>query len=1006
MRKPCPYALFFLLGLVPSVTAGAKAERAGIDFFEQKIRPVLVEHCYKCHSAEAQQAGKLKADLLLDSRAGMLHGGDSGPVLVAGKPADSLILKSLRHEGDVRMPPGKRLSEAVIGDFSKWVAMGAPDPRTGDTLVKKGIAIDKARTYWAFRPLAASAPPVVKNLAWARTPLDRFILAKLEEKKLGPNKLTSRERLIRRAYFDLLGLPPTPAEVDAFVNDPAPDAYERLVDRLLESPHLGERWARHWLDLVRFAESGGYEFDKDRPTAHHYRDFVIKAFNQDLPFDQFVRWQLAGDQLAPENFDAVSATGFLVAGPFPGQTTAKTQQLIRYNHLDDMIATVGSSMLGLSLGCARCHEHKYDPIPQEDYYRLIANLSRTDSVDAKINVDPAGYRKAKAAFEQAHAPFHKALKHFEQAELPKRLQTWWEEHKDTAAPAWLIVDAVEAKGKSPLQQRPDGSLLATGKAEKNDTITLVAHTTQKNLKALRLEALTDPSLPKNGPGRGPDGAFLLTDVTLVATPLDPKVKAKPVTVKLRAATASTEEAKLAAAVDADKKTGWSIGAGKDQAAIFALEGAGGFDGGTLLTLTLRFENDQFALGRFRIGISTDAKAALDAPSELQPTAELLALLQATEGKVKPQAQGPMVHWLRKLDTKVDEVFRTFEQHARLEPQPKLVGVFSASSNKGGDVYFLVRGEVEKKREIAKPGFVQVLMNHGDGDQHWLGGPQGKKPATVEPRIALANWLTDHEHGAGHLLARVLVNRLWQHHLGRGIVGTPNDFGVQGEAPTHPELLDWLADELIRGGWKLKPIHKLIMTSAVYMQAGEIIPANMKVDPQNRLWWRRPARRLEAEAIRDAILAVAGTLDPRMFGPGTLDGNSPRRSVYLTVKRSQMIPLLQMFDIPEAMQSIGERSVTTVPTQSLAFMNSPFIRQAAQKLAARVRAKASASMNDAIDEAYLIALGRRPTEVERGRMLDFVERQAESYGKAAQARDQALTDCCQVLLCLNEFIFVD
>jgi hypothetical protein len=958
-----------LLGLPGSLLAEG-ANPKGVEFFESKIRPVLAKYCYECHSADAK---KLKADLLLDSKAGMLKGGDSGPVLVPGKAKESLIIKALEHDGPTKMPSQSvKLPKEIVSDFVKWIDMGAPDPREGKIVSKKRtIDIEQGRKYWAFQPLGNSAPPAVKNAAWTRTPVDRFILAKLEEKGLTPNGPINAERLLRRAYFDATGLPPTPAEIEAFLKEDANakrgEAYEALVDRLLDSPRFGERWARHWLDTVRFAESGGYEFDGNRPAAYHYRDFVIKAFNQDMPFDQFIRWQIAGDQLVPGDLNAIAATGFLVAGSYPGQTTSKTLALIRYDHLDDMISTLGTSMLGLSLGCARCHEHKYDPIPQEDYYRLIAALGRTDSANLKVNIDAENYKKAKASFDQANAPLLKARDDFETGELPKFLQSFWNANKERAAPTWLTLAPVEAKGKSTLETNADGIIAAVGKAQKNDTFTIVAHTLQKKIKALRLEALA----ASNG--------FVVSEINIVVTPLKaaPKGKNPQMLVKLKN----------------NPKPAWS---GKDQATRFEFEGDIGYDGGTVLTVTLKFAKDSEPISRLRLGISTTAAAPLDAGAENQLATELLTVLRPTQGVWKAERRDAIAPWIRKFNKDADKIYRAIDMHKKDEPQPKLIDVFAAQSGRGGEVNFLVRGEPEKKREVVKTGFVKVLMNHGQSDSHWL-------ETKVDPRIALANWITDEKHGAGHLLARVIVNRLWQHHMGKGIVGTPNDFGVQGDAPTHPELLDYLANELIKNGWRLKPIHKLIMTSAVYTQSNEINAANLKADSQNRLWWRHPTRRLEAEAIRDNVLAVAGTLDPKMFGPGTLDGNSPRRSVYLTVKRSQMIPLLQMFDVPEALQSIGERSVTTVPTQSLAFMNSPFVRGAAQKLAARARSKTDA---ESIEQAYLIALGRRPSNAERQRMQSFVERQAESYGKSAAARDQALSDFCQVLLCLNEFIYVD
>lgn len=994
----------------PAVAGAGEKNAAGIQFFENKIRPVLSTHCYECHSEKSK---KLRADLLLDSKDGMLKGGVSGPALVPGKAKESLLLKALEHDGPTKMPSqNKKLSKEIIADFAKWIDMGAPDPRTGKAASgKRVIDVEKGRTFWSFQRLAETTPPAVKNPKWVKTPIDRFILAKLEEKSLAPNGPVAHERLLRRAYFDAIGLPPTPEEIDAFLKDctaSSPQAaYEKVIDRLLSSERFGERWARHWFDVVRFAESGGYEFDKDRPSAHHYRDFVIKAFNEGMPFDEFVRLQIAGDLLRPGDYHATAATGFLVAGPFPGQTTAKTIQLIRYDHLDDMLSTLGSSMLGLSLGCARCHEHKYDPIPQEDYYRLLANLSRTDSTDAKINTDAVAFAKAKAAFDQAHAPFLKARDDYERAELPKQIQAFWSTHKDRPAPPWLILDLVDAKGKSPLQKQSDGSVLATGKPQKNDAYTLVAHTSQKKIKALRLEALAE----KNGLGLSADGGFLLTEVAVVATPLQPaaKAKIKPVTVKLKvgAVTAQSANAPLAAAIDGNAKTGWSVGASKDKAhaAVFEFEGDIGFDGGTVLTVTLKFDGDAAPIARPRLAIAT-GPAPLDGTAEAQLVSELRTVLAATKGEWKPEQRSSALPWWRKIDAKADAIYQALETHAKQEPQPKLVNVFSATGNKGGDVYFLIRGEVEKKREIAKAGFIQVLVGPADGEDRWLNTPATKKATTKDTRLALAGWITDPEHGAGHLLARVIVNRLWQHHMGKGIVATPNDFGAQGDAPTHPELLDFLARELIKNGWNLKPIHKLIMASAVYQLSPDVNATAQQADPKNTLWWRHPTRRLEAEAVRDAVLAVAGTLDTRMYGPGTLDVNNPRRSVYLTVKRSQMVPMLQMFDMPEPVQSIGERSVTTVPTQSLAFMNSPLVRNSAQKFAARIRPKTPQQTGAAIEQAYLIALGRRPTETERERMDSFIQRQAASYGSTPAARDQALADFCQVVMCLNEFIYVD
>jgi hypothetical protein len=1001
----------FVLAIASRLGA-ADANPAGIELFEKKIRPVLVDRCYRCHSAEAEKTKKLRGSLLLDSRDGVQKGGDGGPILDAAHPRTSRLLQALRHEGDLKMPPKDRLPDAVIADFTRWVEMGAPDPRDGKPTGRRQINLEEGRKFWAFQPLARPVPPAVRNAAWPRTPIDRFILAALEARQLTPNSPTGRAKLIRRVTFDLIGLPPTPAEIDAFVNDPAPDAYERLIDRLLQSERYGERWARHWLDVVRFAESGGYEFDGDRAGAYHYRDFVIRAFNQDMPYDQFVRLQLAGDRLTPGDYWSTAATGFVVAGPFPGQTTAKTLEPIRYDQLDDMLCTTGSAFLGLTIGCARCHDHKYDPLPQQDYYRLLAAFAHTDSAVAQLDPHPEVYRKEKAEFDRAHAPFLAARDRFDREELPGRFEKWARtEMAGPAAAPWQVLDPVSFTAKVALKKLADGSLQAAPlpagakppkAGDRSETYTLVAHTYQKGITAFRLEALADPSLPKSGPGLGADGSFVLTQVQLTATPLNPPGKATPapVPVKLRPARASFEQPgqPLAAAL-ADKAKGWSIAgaAGKDHAAVFETEAEVGFDGGTVLTLTLKFASPETAIGRVRLDLSTAPRPVqLAGASAPQNAREIRTLLDAEKGPLTDRNREPIVRWYRRFDPRAREVYEALEQHASQEPKPRLVGVFAAASGRGGDVYFLTRGEVGRKNGVATPGFVQVLTT----------GPEQRWAGKVDPRAALGDWLTDADAGAGRLLARVLVNRVWQHHFGRGIVGTPNDFGVQGERPMHPELLDWLAGEFIRGGWKLKPLHKLILTSAAYLQDSGPNEAGMKADPHDRLLWRYPTRRLEGEAIRDAILAVSGTLDPTPFGPGTLDQNSPRRSVYLTVKRSQMVPFLQLFDAPEAIQSMGERPATTVATQALALMNSPFVRQRAEKFAQRIRPKTPDALPQAMDDAYLLALSRRPTAGEREKMVGFVHQQLAGNTQNPRALDLALTDCCQVLLCLNEFIYVD
>jgi hypothetical protein len=597
---------------------------------------------------------------------------------------------------------------------------------------------DEDRRFWSFRPLARPTPPAVKGAAWCRTPLDRFILHKLEEKGLTPAPEAERRQLIRRAYFDLVGLPPPPEEVEAFVRDPSPRAYEALIDRLLASPHFGERWARHWLDLARFAESHGFEHDYDRPTAYPYRDFVIQALNRNLPYDTFVQWQVAGDELAPDDPLALTATGFLAAGVHSTQITISQVEKERYDELDDIVRTTGTAFLGLTVGCARCHDHKYDPIPTRDYYRLLSTFTTTVRTEVDVPVDG---KKVKA----------------------------------------LICS--------------------------------------EGLKPVRLHS---------------------------------------------------------------------------QGADF---------------------------------------------------------LQQT--------------------------------------------------------HFLKRGDPNQKDGVAAQGFLQVLTRAAEGEKHWqVTPPPGWR--TSYRRRALARWLTDVDQGAGHLLARVIVNRLWQHHMGRGLVATPSDFGLQGERPTHPELLDWLARQLLANGWRLKPIHKLIMTSAAYRQGTAFDAHKSRLDSDNRLYWRRAPRRLEAEVIRDALLAVSGTLDERQFGPGTLDPNHKRRSIYFFVKRSQLAAPMVLFDGPDALQGIEQRTTTTIAPQALLLMNSTMVRGCAEGFAHRLGPAAEKGLPVAVRAGYATALGRAPTAKELAASVAFVGEQVASYqgdGKK-DGRHLALTDFCQVLMDLNEFVYVE
>lgn len=1022
------FASLIALLLISSTANGQAPDPKALEFFEQKIRPVLVQHCYSCHSEEARNNKKLKAKLYLDSAEGMLDGGESGPVMVKGKGAESLLVKALKYDG-LEMPPSGKLPEEVIADFVKWIDMGAVDPRVGRKpgSAKREINLEEGRQFWSFKPLQNSVPPDVKNVAWNGTPIDRFVAAKHEEKQLKANGPVSKEKLIRRAYFDLIGLPPTPEQVDAFVKDAAPNAFEKVIDELLQSERYGERWGRHWLDVARFAESGGYEFDGFRPGAYHYRDWVIRAINGDMPYSEFVRMQIAGDKLLPDDYRGAAATGFLVAGPYPGQITAKTVERIRYDQLDDMIMTIGGSMLGLTLGCVRCHEHKYDPIQAKDYYGIASSLARSAHGPKMYDPDPAATQRAVEKHRAEHEPLVAALRKFASEELPKRFAEWQKNElgKQPDAPRWQALDPVSAEAeRSWLKMLSsgivahDGSFAPETNAKRRpraprelEEYTITAHTFQKNLTSLRLDAFTDKVLPQRGPGLNGDGSFQLAELKVTARPIrnssalesQATNTEKPIELKLKPVFAAFEDKNqpLANAVDGKPATAWVVreNARKDNAAIFEIEGGlPGFAGGTELTFELSFRD--LGLGRVRLAMSTEANPATWAGDFTpQHLGEIRATLAANNNQIPEAVREPMVHWFSPFDTETAKVFNTVRDHAQREPRPPLTEVYTTVAG-GQDVFLLRRGEVDNKQGKAEPSFIQVLATGADSDARWLPKPAAGQPA-IDPRVGLANWMTDVDHGAGALLARVMVNRLWQHHFGEGIVGTSNDFGAQGERPTHPELLEWLATEFVKGGWKLKPLHKAMMLTAAYQQANEVSPDNVKIDPDNRFLWHHKPQRLEAEIIRDAVLAVGGSLDLSMFGPSILD-NTPRRSVYLRVKRSELIPFMTMFDAPEPTQSIGERVSTTLPTQALTMMNSPFVRQQAEKLAVRIRPNNDIPLEVAVDRAYQFVFARQPSKEERDRMVAFINQQVA----AKTDLKIALAEVCQVLICLNEFVYVD
>lgn len=1012
----------------------------GVEVFKKTVGPLLVGRCVKCHGGE-----QTESEFDLTDREKLLKGGTEGPAVVIGKGRESRLYKLVAHLEEPYMPEdGARLSETDLAAIASWIDWGAPydKPLKGvdsDPTAWTRTAIDEARRdFWSFLPLKKVAIPTVPGDSWSHTTVDKFVLSNATAAGVKPNPLAERRNLLRRVYYDLTGLPPPPAVVESFINSDDPDAYPKLIDQLLDSPHYGERWGRHWLDIARFAESHGFEQDYDRPYAYHYRDFVIKALNSDMPYDQFVRWQIAGDEFAPENPLAMMATGFLGAGVFPTQLTEKEFEPARYDELDDMVSTTGTAFLGLTIGCARCHDHKFDPIPAADYYRIAAAFATTIRSEIELDLDPENYCRAKEAYDLEHQPLVAVLQEYESTELEQKFAEWLQgpARSQTLDAPWHVLDLVEFESKkgATMTKLDDGSILVSGENPKQDHYRFTAETRLQGITGFRLDTLTHPSFPKGGPGRATNGNFALSDFKITVKPLnDAQALEKPIPVKLVDARAThqqdTGHLAVKGSIDEGYESGWAVdkgGIGKDQSAVFDCEKPIDFAGGVRLTFEMRFGNNvQHSIGRPRLSLTAAAvPVPLEGTQVSQHVVDAFAVLKEIGPEKLTDLQRKAVRrWFAEQDPRWQELHKAVVAHEARQPKPSLTKVMVTSEglkpiphhadDRGfphfyPDVHFLKRGDSQQKQGVASTGFLQVLMTADEREKHWQVAAEAGARTSFRRR-ALADWMCDQEYGAGNLLARVIVNRLWHHHLGRGIVSTPNDFGYQGQRPTHPELLDWLAGQLIADNWRLKATHKRIMTSAVYMQSAAFDDADAKIDPENALLWRYTPRRLEAETIRDALLAVSGDLDRTPFGPGSLDESMKRRSIYFMVKRSKLIPMMQLFDAPEPLAGVGDRPSTTIAPQSLMFLNNPQVRRSAGNLARNCSAAGGGdSLEKAIRHAYLTTLSRTPTAQELEAAIAFVKKQSDSYraDKHANASQSALTDFCQVLFSLNEFIYID
>jgi cytochrome c553 len=939
-----------LLWSLPSPAAEKKAEKApdprALAFFENKIRPVLVEHCYKCHSAEAREAKKLRGGLLIDTKQGLLLGGDSGPSIVPGDAKKSLLLKTMHYDGDVKMPPKGKLPAAVLADFETWINQGAVDPRSGAVVKAKGLSLDEGRQFWAFRPISVPMPATVKNPKWANDEIDSFVLARLEAAGHAPSPDADRATFIRRVTYDLIGLPPTPQEIDAFVNDKRHDAKQRLVDGLLASPRFGERWGRHYLDLVRYAESitlRGSIFKE----AWRYRDYVIDHFNNDDPFDRFLREQIAGDLLSSSSLAEQRkqriATTFLALGNTNLEEQDKKQ--LRMDVVDEQLDTIGKAFLAQTIGCARCHDHKFDPIPTKDYYALAGILRNTRTLK------------------------HSNVSEWLEMPLPADPVT-----EKAARDNESAIAALQAKIKT-----LKGPLVKKGKPGKSTSIALadLPGIVIDNTKAKKVGEWVVSSSVGTFVGENyvHDGATGKGEKTITFQPDIPKT--------------GVYEVRLSWTADANR-------ASKVPVTIFSA------DGDKTVTIDQTKEPDIdglfHSLGKYRFEKSgqgfvlianeeTKGHVIADAVQFLSTEVMEEMKTKAKADKKTPDAKGTPA-------SKGDSVAKLEAELKRLQEKgPKRDKVMSIEEEKLiEDARIHIRGLVANLGESAPRGFLQVATS----------GKTPEMPKNQSGRVQLAQWLASAENP---LTARVYANRVWHWLLGEGLVRTTDNFGTTGETPSHPELLDHLASRFVEEGWSLKSLVRRIVLSRTY---GQSIEGNAKLitaDPENRLFGRANRRRLQAEAIRDTMLFSSGQLNLEMGGrtfaaTTAADYNykhtDTRRSVYSPLFRNSMPELLEAFDGADPSMTTGRRSVSTVAPQALFLMNHPFVMEQSRVTAKRLLAEPDLDEAARVRLAYRRILGREPSEPEMRAIRGYL----------GKGEEDAWTRVVQVLFASIEFRYIN
>ena len=969
-----------------------------IDFVKD-VRPLLEKHCWKCHSEKKQESG-----LRLDSRAALLKGGDIGPVIAAEDSERSkLILLVSGTDSQTVMPPeGPPLKPEEIGILRAWIDQGCIWP--DDDSPKKS----EKNTHWAYQPIRRVVPPAVKPSDWVRNPIDQFVLAELQKHSIAPSPEADRSTLIRRLNLDLLGLPPTIEEVDAFVNDSRPNAYEELVDRLLKSPHFGERWGRHWLDMARYADSDGYEKDNPRPDAYRWRDWVIDAINNDLPFDQFTVEQIAGDLLP--NATAMQK----LATAFHRQTLTNTEggtdkEQWRVEACFDRTETTGAVWLGLTVGCARCHSHKYDAISQREYYQLFAAYNNGDeetSVVPKSPEEVAAYATAKAAYDVEVANVTAKLR-AEQAKLGEAFAVWDSKAQialaeSTAQPLKLhALDdlKVESDGNVTFTAQKDGSFLASGSNPNSATYTISGKTAVAGVSAIRLDVLPDNSLPAKGPGRVAHGNFVLSEMTVEVSPTADFANARKL--EFAGAKADFEQAdkpwRAADVIDGKEDTGWAIAPqyGKEHWAIIGLKEPLAVNGSAFVRVQLRqLYGQQHTIGRFKLSLQTGIEPSITLPENIQ---KLFAV--KPDQRSAEQAQ-QLLDYYSSLDPATKKLVKQLDDLKKKEPpKPELtVRVIAQRVNDPRKTFVFKRGEFLdpiKELEVVPAAFSTLSPMK----------PRDERP--LADRLDLARWLVSPDNP---LTPRVTVNHIWRQLFGRGIVASVNDFGVRGEKPSHPELLDWLASAFATKSeipnlksemnWSRKALIKLIVTSATYRQSSRHRPDLLEVDPQNTLLARQSRLRVEAEIVRDLSLDVGGLLSKKVGGPSVFPAlpagitdlsyagnfkwtNSTgedrnRRGMYTFFKRTAPHPNLTTFDCPDANLTCVERRASNTPLQALITLNNETFLEASQAFAKRLLSQAATDDTTRLTQAFRLCLARTPSDRELHQLADLLSVNREFY----------------------------